>query len=127
MVTSRTTAGYDEHADRYNELMSPAGGGDYIRRVHANPCFVGAFADRRDAARTVVDAGYADRSRTFASWNTTGVRARSAPGTSRRPTCSTGRRQQACASSGRWRRGRTGCRICSDSQRPPSHTPARPA
>ncbi|MFC9507274.1 class I SAM-dependent methyltransferase [Streptomyces sp. NPDC057002] len=182
MVTSKTTAVYDEHADWYNEFMSPAGGGDYIRRVHAtlgdllgsgdgstcldvccgtgahaptvaalgwspvgfdlsrnqlrhashrlpvavadatalpladssvpaavcvlastdvpdyaavlreiarvlapggrfvhlgvHPCFVGAFADRGDASRTVIDAGYAERSRTFASWNTTGVRAR---------------------------------------------------
>jgi SAM-dependent methyltransferase len=182
MVTSKATAVYDEHADWYNELMSPTRGGDYIRRVHAtlgdllgrgdgstcldvccgtgahaatlaalgwapvgvdlsrnqlrhaaqrlpvavadatalpladgsvpaavcvlastdvpdyaavlreigrvlapggrfvhlgvHPCFVGAFADRRDAPRTVIDDGYADRSRTFASWNTTGVRAR---------------------------------------------------
>ncbi|MGW0864529.1 class I SAM-dependent methyltransferase [Streptomyces sp. NPDC002611] len=181
MVTSRTTAVYDEHADWYNALMSPAGS-DYIRRVHAtlaellgrgdgstcldvccgtgahaptvadlgwspvgvdlsrnqlrhashrlpvavadatalpladgsvpaavcvlastdvpdyaavlreigrvlapggrfvhlgvHPCFVGAFADRQDVSRTVIDTGYADRSHTFASWNTTGVRAR---------------------------------------------------
>ncbi|MFH8494385.1 class I SAM-dependent methyltransferase [Streptomyces coeruleorubidus] len=182
MVSSKATAVYDEHADWYNELMSPTGGGDYIRRVHAtlgdllgpgdgrtcldvccgtgahasavaglgwtpvgvdlsrnqlrhaahrlpvavadatalpladgsvpaavcvlastdvpdypavlreiarvlapggrfvhlgvHPCFVGAFADRRDASRTVIDSRYTDRSHTFDSWNTTGVRAR---------------------------------------------------
>ncbi|MEU0587582.1 class I SAM-dependent methyltransferase [Streptomyces sp. NPDC006132] len=182
MVSPKTTAVYDEHADWYNELMSPEAGGDYLPHVHAtlrdllgpgdgatcldvccgtgahaavltalgwspvgvdlsrnqlrhaarrlpvavadatalplatgsvpavvcvlastdvpdypavlreiarvltpggrfvhlgvHPCFVGAFADRSDRSRTVVDAGYADRSHTFASWNTTGVRAR---------------------------------------------------
>ncbi|CAM5744323.1 putative Demethylmenaquinone methyltransferase [Streptomyces afghaniensis 772] len=182
MVSSKVTAVYDEHADWYNEFMSPTGEGDYIRRVHAtlgdllgpgdgstcldvccgtgahasavaglgwtpvgmdlsrnqlrhaahrlpvavadatalpladgsvpaavcvlastdvpdypavlreiarvltpggrfvhlgvHPCFVGAFADRTDASRTVVDSRYSDRSRTFASWNATGVRAR---------------------------------------------------
>ncbi|CAM5252185.1 2-methoxy-6-polyprenyl-1,4-benzoquinol methylase, mitochondrial [Streptomyces violarus] len=35
MVSSKATAVYDEHADWYNALMSPTGGGDYIRRVHA--------------------------------------------------------------------------------------------
>ncbi|MEU0728030.1 class I SAM-dependent methyltransferase [Streptomyces sp. NPDC006140] len=35
MVSSKTTAVYDEHADRYNELMSPEAGGDYLRHVHA--------------------------------------------------------------------------------------------
>jgi SAM-dependent methyltransferase len=30
-----TTATYDEHADWYNEFMSPTAGGEYIRRVHA--------------------------------------------------------------------------------------------
>ncbi|WDV51881.1 methyltransferase domain-containing protein [Streptomyces coeruleorubidus] len=182
MVSSKATAVYDEHSDWYNELMSPTGGGDCTRRVHAalgdllgpgdggtcldvccgtgahasavaglgwtpvgvdlsgnrlrhaaerlpvavadatalpladgsvpaavcvlagtdvpdypavlrqiapvptpggrcvhlgvHPCLVGAFADRRDASRAVIDARCAGSSRIFASWNTTGVRAR---------------------------------------------------
>jgi hypothetical protein len=41
-----------------------------------HPCFVGAFADLGDASRTVIDSRCTDRSHTFDSWNTTGVRAR---------------------------------------------------
>ena len=54
-------------------VLTPGG-----RFVHlgAHPCFVGAFADRGDGPRVVLDAGYADRSRTFAGWNPAGVRAR---------------------------------------------------
>ncbi|MEU6252157.1 class I SAM-dependent methyltransferase [Streptomyces sp. NPDC047043] len=54
-------------------VLTPGG-----RFVHLgiHPCFVGAFADRREEPKVVVDAGYADRSRTFAGWNPAGVRAR---------------------------------------------------
>jgi len=54
-------------------ILTPGG-----RFVHlgVHPCFVGAFADRSEPARIVVDERYADRSRSFDSWNTTGVRAR---------------------------------------------------
>ncbi|MDT7846148.1 class I SAM-dependent methyltransferase [Streptomyces justiciae] len=176
-----TTAAYDEHADWYNDYMSPEAGGDYIRQVHGtlgdllgpgagvcldvccgtgahagvtadlgwtpigvdlsrgqlrhaaarlpvavadaaalpladasvpaavcvlastdvpdyaavvreiarvlapggrfvhlgvHPCFVGAFADRSEPGRVVLDEGYADRSRTLGGWNPAGVRAR---------------------------------------------------
>ncbi|TDC36340.1 methyltransferase domain-containing protein [Micromonospora sp. 15K316] len=50
-------------------------GGRFVR-VGVHPCFVGAFADRSDPARAVIDAGYADRERTFGGWNPNGVRAR---------------------------------------------------
>ncbi|MFF4348993.1 class I SAM-dependent methyltransferase [Streptomyces sp. NPDC001530] len=35
MSAGRTTATYDEHADWYNDFMSPTTGGEYIQRVHA--------------------------------------------------------------------------------------------
>jgi len=50
-------------------------GGRFVH-LGVHPCFVGAFADRGDPERVVLDGRYADRSRTFESWNTTGVRAR---------------------------------------------------
>lgn len=34
MVASKTTAAYDAHADWYNDYMSAANAGEYIRRVH---------------------------------------------------------------------------------------------
>ncbi|MGW5671435.1 class I SAM-dependent methyltransferase [Micromonospora sp. NPDC003776] len=54
-------------------VLAPGG-----RLVHVgvHPCYVGAFADRSDPGRIVVDGGYAERDRTFRSWNSTGVRAR---------------------------------------------------
>lgn len=52
----------------------PPGG----RFVHlgVHPCFTGAFADRGDPARIVIDDGYADRSRSFRAWSPQGVRVR---------------------------------------------------
>ncbi|MET7751800.1 methyltransferase domain-containing protein [Micromonospora sp. NPDC005367] len=50
-------------------------GGRFVH-VGVHPCFVGAFADRSDPARAVVDSRYADRERTFGGWNPNGVRAR---------------------------------------------------
>ncbi|NYH42446.1 hypothetical protein HNR22_002173 [Micromonospora jinlongensis] len=79
MGTTSTPA-YDAHADWYEGFIS--GGGDYLRRVHAtvhggvHPCFVGAFAAWGRHPSVVVDARYADRSRSFDSWNTSGVRVR---------------------------------------------------
>ncbi|MGR6321005.1 methyltransferase domain-containing protein [Micromonospora soli] len=54
-------------------VLTPGG-----RLVHVgvHPCFCGAFADRSDPERIVIDGGYAERARTFRSWNSTGVRAR---------------------------------------------------
>jgi hypothetical protein len=54
-------------------VLAPGG-----RLVHVgvHPCFVGAFADRSDQERVVIDGGYAERERTVRSWNSTGVRAR---------------------------------------------------
>ncbi|MCW3841731.1 methyltransferase domain-containing protein [Micromonospora yasonensis] len=54
-------------------VLAPGG-----RLVHigVHPCYVGAFADRSDPGRIVVDGGYAERDRSFRSWNSTGVRAR---------------------------------------------------
>ena len=50
-------------------------GGRFVH-VGVHPCFIGAFADWSERARIVVDQRYADRSRSFDSWNTGGVRAR---------------------------------------------------
>ncbi|MEH1168411.1 methyltransferase domain-containing protein [Micromonospora sp. CPCC 205539] len=50
-------------------------GGRFVH-VGVHPCFVGTFADWSDRPNVTIDARYADRSRSFASWNTTGVRAR---------------------------------------------------
>ncbi|MFJ8578782.1 class I SAM-dependent methyltransferase [Micromonospora sp. NPDC093277] len=52
-----------------------APGGRFVH-VGVHPCFCGAFADRSDPGRIVIDGGYAERERSFRSWNTTGVRAR---------------------------------------------------
>ncbi|WP_328852093.1 class I SAM-dependent methyltransferase [Micromonospora globbae] len=52
-----------------------APGGRFVH-VGVHPCFCGAFADRSDPERIVVDGGYAEREHTFRSWNSTGVRAR---------------------------------------------------
>ncbi|MFI7427017.1 class I SAM-dependent methyltransferase [Micromonospora sp. NPDC049836] len=54
-------------------VLAPGG-----RLVHVgvHPCFVGAFADRSEPGRAVIDGGYAERDRSFRSWNSTGVRAR---------------------------------------------------
>ncbi|WP_089157135.1 class I SAM-dependent methyltransferase [Micromonospora sp. NBS 11-29] len=54
-------------------VLAPGG-----RLVHlgVHPCFCGAFADRSDLERIVIDGGYAERERTFRSWNPSGVRAR---------------------------------------------------
>ncbi|MBQ0903223.1 class I SAM-dependent methyltransferase [Micromonospora sp. U21] len=50
-------------------------GGRFVH-LGVHPCFVGAFADRSQRRSVVVDERYADRSRSFASWNTSGVRVR---------------------------------------------------
>ncbi|WP_405872558.1 class I SAM-dependent methyltransferase [Streptomyces sp. NBC_00005] len=54
-------------------VLAPGG-----RFVHlgVHPCFVGAFADRSDPPRVVVDPGYTDRSRRFDGGNPAGVRVR---------------------------------------------------
>ncbi|MFI6264129.1 class I SAM-dependent methyltransferase [Micromonospora sp. NPDC051006] len=52
-----------------------APGGRFVH-VGVHPCFVGAFADRSDRERIVVDAGYAERERSFRAWSAHGVRAR---------------------------------------------------
>ncbi|MEV4757128.1 class I SAM-dependent methyltransferase [Micromonospora sp. NPDC049559] len=50
-------------------------GGRFVH-VGVHPCFVGAFADRRDPTRIVVDERYAERDRTLDAWCPSGVRAR---------------------------------------------------
>ncbi|MEU2666783.1 methyltransferase domain-containing protein [Micromonospora sp. NPDC007220] len=52
-----------------------APGGRFVH-VGVHPCFVGAFADRSDPARIVIDGGYADRERSFRAWSPQGVRVR---------------------------------------------------
>ncbi|SBT47861.1 class I SAM-dependent methyltransferase [Micromonospora narathiwatensis] len=52
-----------------------APGGRFVH-VGVHPCFCGAFADRSDPGRIVIDGGYAERERSFRSWNASGVRAR---------------------------------------------------
>jgi len=50
-------------------------GGRFVH-VGVHPCFIGAFADRADPDRIVIDARYADRSHTYDAWSPHGVRAR---------------------------------------------------
>jgi ubiquinone/menaquinone biosynthesis C-methylase UbiE len=50
-------------------------GGRFVH-IGVHPCFVGAFADRSDRPRVVVDPRYGERSRSFDGWCPTGVRAR---------------------------------------------------
>jgi SAM-dependent methyltransferase len=54
-------------------VLAPGG-----RFVHlgVHPCFTGAFADRSDPSRLVIDGRYADRSYSFDAWTPHGVRAR---------------------------------------------------
>jgi ubiquinone/menaquinone biosynthesis C-methylase UbiE len=49
--------------------------GQFIH-IGVHPCFVGAFADRSDRPRVVVDPRYGGRSHSFEAWCPTGVRAR---------------------------------------------------
>jgi SAM-dependent methyltransferase len=44
--------------------------------VGVHPCFVGAFADRSDPTRILIDPRYTDRAHTRDAWCPTGVRAR---------------------------------------------------
>jgi SAM-dependent methyltransferase len=50
-------------------------GGRFVH-VGVHPCFIGAFADRSDPARIVIDDRYASRAHTFDAWCPSGVRAR---------------------------------------------------
>jgi SAM-dependent methyltransferase len=50
--------------------------GGRLVHVGVHPCFTGAFADRSDPARIVIDDRYAARTHTFDTWCPTGVRAR---------------------------------------------------
>ena len=52
-----------------------APGGRFVH-VGVHPCFIGAFADRSDPERIVIDGGYAVRERSFRAWSPDGVRAR---------------------------------------------------
>ncbi|SCG64061.1 class I SAM-dependent methyltransferase [Micromonospora inositola] len=52
-----------------------APGGRFVH-VGVHPCFTGAFADRSDPERIVIDGGYAERDRSFRAWSPHGVRAR---------------------------------------------------
>jgi SAM-dependent methyltransferase len=85
-VGPRTTAAaYDAHADWYNDFMSAAAG-EYIRRVHATiadllgrgegTCLDVCCGTGAHAPALAVDERYADRSRSFDTWNPAAVRAR---------------------------------------------------
>lgn len=50
-------------------------GGHFVH-LGVHPCFTGAFADRSDPARIVLNESYADCSRSFDAWSPAGVRAR---------------------------------------------------
>lgn len=50
--------------------------GGVFAHVGLHPCYVGSFADRTDPERITIDQRYGDRSRSFDSWNATGVRSR---------------------------------------------------
>jgi ubiquinone/menaquinone biosynthesis C-methylase UbiE len=50
-------------------------GGSFVH-VGVHPCYVGAFADRSDRTRILIDERYADRSHSLHAWSPRGVRAR---------------------------------------------------
>jgi ubiquinone/menaquinone biosynthesis C-methylase UbiE len=50
-------------------------GGRFVH-VGVHPCYVGAFADRSEPARILIDERYADRSHSYHAWSPHGVRAR---------------------------------------------------
>ena len=50
-------------------------GGRFVH-VGVHPCFVGAFADRTDPDRIILDRRYGERAFSFDTWCPTGVRAR---------------------------------------------------
>jgi SAM-dependent methyltransferase len=50
--------------------------GARLVHVGVHPCFVGAFANRADHPRVLIDPRYTDRSHTHDAWCSTGVRAR---------------------------------------------------
>jgi hypothetical protein len=50
--------------------------GGRLVHIGVHPCFTGAFADRSDPSRVVIDPRYVVRDRSFEGWAPHGVRAR---------------------------------------------------
>ncbi|WUR58418.1 methyltransferase domain-containing protein [Micromonospora chokoriensis] len=73
MLASTDMPDYPAMLSEVARVLRP--GGRFVH-VGVHPCFVGAFADWGRHPSVVVDARYADRSHTFDSWNTGGVRVR---------------------------------------------------
>jgi SAM-dependent methyltransferase len=66
----------DDYAAVVREISRVLAPGGRFVHVGIHPCFTGAFADRTDPGRIVVDAGYHRTERRFQGWSPQGVRAR---------------------------------------------------
>ncbi len=73
MLASTDVADYAGVLREVARVLRP--GGRFVH-VGVHPCFIGAFADWSDRSRIVIDQRYAERSRSFDTWNPGGVRAR---------------------------------------------------
>lgn len=65
-----------DHAGVVREIARVLRPGGAFIHIGVHPCFTGAFADRTDSARIIVDNGYLRTERRFDSYTPHGVRAR---------------------------------------------------
>ena len=66
----------DDYAAACRALSPALRPGGIFAHVGVHPCYTGAFADRSDPGRVVIEPGYWQRARRFDAWAPHGVRAR---------------------------------------------------
>ena len=66
----------DDYAAALRGLSPALRPGGVFAHVGVHPCYIGAFADRSDPDRVLINPGYWRRERRFDTWNPQGVRAR---------------------------------------------------
>lgn len=66
----------DDYAATCRALVPALRPGGVFAHVGVHPCYIGAFADRSDAARILITPGYWRKERRFEAWSQSGVRAK---------------------------------------------------